>query len=221
MAGAYGGGLKRFESFSNFTESESISDLPIFTSNLISDTDEFSSSGIADAQMQGSALREWTRLNTIRLEEKEKREKEVLSQIVDEADEFKIEFYRKREVTVETNMATNRDKEKLLVVSHEKFHAEATGNYWRSIGELIPNEVATIEKKKGKKDEEKKPSIVAINGPKPGKPTDLSRMRQILLKLKHNTPRHLEPSPPTGPSTKVDSATAVATSTEPVPVVVA
>ncbi|XP_009776737.1 clathrin light chain 2-like [Nicotiana sylvestris] len=234
---------QRFDSFSNFAESESVNDpaaddSPIFTSNPIADNSyeqpihvpyEFSSfssevdGAILPPPEQGSALREWRSLNDIRLEEKEKREKEVLSQISDEADEFKVDFYRKREITVETNKATNREKEKLFVASHEKFHAEAAGNYWKSIGELIPYEVPTIEKKKGKKDDEKKPSIVVINGPKPGKATDLSRMRQILLKLKHNTPPHLKPSPPAGPSTKADSAsapvaTAVASSSEPVAV---
>lgn len=87
----------------------------------------------------------------------------------------------------------------LFVASQEKFHAEADKNYWKSIAELVPNEIAAIEKKRGKKDQDKKPSVVAIQGPKPGKPTDLSRMRQILLKLKHNTPNHLKPVPPPAP----------------------
>lgn len=57
----------------------------------------------------------------------------------------------------------------------------------------------TIEKR-GKKEKEKKPSIVVVQGPKPGKPTDCSRMRQILVKLKHNTPSHLKHSPPPPPA---------------------
>ncbi|KAK1576849.1 hypothetical protein Q3G72_016950 [Acer saccharum] len=66
-----------------------------------------------------------------------------------------------------------------------------SNNYWKAIAELLPNEVPTIEKKKGKKDQEKKPSIVVIQGPKPGKPTDLSRMQQLLVILKHDAPNHL------------------------------
>ncbi|TYH76365.1 hypothetical protein ES332_D04G080700v1 [Gossypium tomentosum] len=124
---------------------------------------------------EGVALREWRRENAIRLEEKEKREKELLSQIIEEADQYKI-----------------------FVANHEKFHAEADKHYWKAIAELIPNEVPTIEKR-GKKEKEKKPSIVVVQGPKPGKPTDRSRMRQILVKLKHNTPSHLKHSPPPPP----------------------
>lgn len=84
----------------------------------------------------------------------------------------------------------------LFLANLEKFHAEVDKSYWKSIAELIPNEVPTIEKKRGKKDQDKKPSIAVVQGPKPGKPTDLSRMRQIILKLKHNTPPRLKPSPP-------------------------
>lgn len=114
----------------------------------------------------------------------------------------------------------------MYLASQEKFHAEADKSYWKSIAELIPNEVPTIEKK-GKKDLEKKPSIIVVQGPKPGKPTDLSRMRQMLVKLKHNTPNHLKHSPLPAPATSKDTksesasaskATAATISQEPVAV---
>jgi hypothetical protein len=95
----------------------------------------------------------------------------------------------------------------LFLVNREKFHAEVDKNYWKSIAELIPNEVAAIEKRTGKKDLEKKPAIVVIQGPKSGKPTELSRMRQILLKLKHSAPPHLKYSPAEA-ATSIDATVA-------------
>ncbi|XP_019175419.1 PREDICTED: clathrin light chain 1-like [Ipomoea nil] len=145
---------------------------------------------------EGSALREWRRLNTIRLEEKEKQEKEIRNQIIEEGEEYKRAFYEKRKLNIETNMTINREKEKLSLASQEKFHKEADKQYWKAIAELIPNEVPNIEKKGRKKDQEKKPGITVIQGPKPGKPTELSRMRQILVKLKHKPPPHMLPPPP-------------------------
>ncbi|TXG68704.1 hypothetical protein EZV62_003639 [Acer yangbiense] len=64
---------------------------------------------------------------------------------VEEADQYKAEFYRKR------------------------FYDEADKNYWKAIAELLPNEVSTIEINKGNKDHEKKPPIIVIfQCPKPG-----------------------------------------------------
>ncbi|GKV00906.1 hypothetical protein SLEP1_g13516 [Rubroshorea leprosula] len=145
---------------------------------------------------EGYALREWRRQNAIVLEEKEKREKEMRNQIILEAEEYKIEFYEKRKLNIETNKANNREREKLFLANQEKFHKSADKQYWSAIADLIPREVPNIEKKRGKKDQDKKPSITVIQGPKPGKPTDLSRMRHILLKLKHSPPPHMMAPPP-------------------------
>jgi len=40
------------------------------------------------------------------------------SQIIEEAEEYKVEFYRKREVNVENNKASNREREKVNFVAY-------------------------------------------------------------------------------------------------------
>ncbi|KAK7335495.1 hypothetical protein VNO80_27375 [Phaseolus coccineus] len=147
-------------------------------------------------QEEGHARREWRRLNAIHLEEKEKKEKEMRNQIIKEAEEYKEAFYEKRKLNCESSKKNNREREKIHLENQDKFHKEAHQHYWKAIAEIIPREVPNIEKRRGKKEAENNPSVHVIQGPKPGKPTDLARMRQMILKLKQNPPSHMMPPPP-------------------------
>ncbi|KAL9665933.1 hypothetical protein QQ045_000254 [Rhodiola kirilowii] len=149
-----------------------------------------------EMQEEGHALREWRRLNAIELAEKERIEKELRIQIILDAEEYIQAFYEKRKTNVESKKVQNREREKLYHTTQEKFHKEADKQYWKAIAELVPNEVPNIEKRGAKKDKDKRPSITVIQGPKPGKQTDLSRMRHILVKLKRTPPPHMIPPPP-------------------------
>ncbi|GJY78068.1 clathrin light chain 1-like protein [Tanacetum coccineum] len=155
----------------------------------------------SEMREEGFALREWRRLNAIRLEEKENQERELRAQIIQEGEDYIRAFHEKRLKNIETNKLTNREGEKMYVTKQETFHKEADKQYWKAIAELIPREVPNIEKR-GKKDKDKKPSITVVQGPKPGKPTDLSRLRHILVKLKVTPPAHMVPPPPPSAATK-------------------
>lgn len=53
--------------------------------------------------------------NAIYLEEKENKEKEMRTQIIEEAEEYKRAFYEKRKTNCETNKVQNRERETVLI----------------------------------------------------------------------------------------------------------
>ncbi len=101
------------------------------------------------------------------------------------------------------------DGGQVYLANQENFHKNADKAYWKAVAELLPKELPPSLEPKGRKNKdknEKKSTFVANKGPKPGKPTDLGRMRQVLLKLKHNPPAHMIPPPPPPPKPETEAS---------------
>ncbi|CAI7907739.1 unnamed protein product [Closterium sp. NIES-54] len=109
-------------------------------------------------------LREWRRKKAIELEEKARISREKHQQV-----------------------SYLWEKEKAYVDNLLSLNSKQGGNYWESVCAFTNFDVS-IKKEKAKKKDEPTRMSTQLNDAKLGKHTDLARMRQVLLKLKHNPP---------------------------------
>lgn len=158
---------------------------------------------------ESTILREWKRKKAVELEEKARISREKHEQIIAQAKQEQEAFYKKRTAQVEQAKINNREKEDAYVANLESLNPKEGGNYWEAVVNHINFEAAA-----GKKDAKSK---AKVDGPvrtstllatqKPGKQTDLARMRQILLKLKKSPPsKAAAAAAPSGASGKVASS---------------
>ncbi|GJP42344.1 hypothetical protein CLOM_g1918 [Closterium sp. NIES-68] len=138
-------------------------------------------------------LREWRRKKAIELEEKARVSREKHQQVLDDAKAELEAFYKKREMQVTQAKTNNRDKEKAYVDNLLSLNSKQGGNYWESVCAFTNFDVS-IKKEKAKKKDEPTRMSTQLNDAKAGKHTDLARMRQVLLKLKHNPPPAFAPA---------------------------
>ncbi|KAJ6833917.1 clathrin light chain 2-like [Iris pallida] len=131
------------------------------------------------APEEGFVLREWRRLvrdpysftkdasflvivgggtpKCLLLEEKERKEKELRNEIILEAEEYKRAFYEKRKLTCESTRSIT-EKGEASPCRPGEIPRRSDKTVLEGYSELVPNEVPTLEKKRGKKDQDKKPN---------------------------------------------------------------
>ncbi|KAJ6383455.1 hypothetical protein OIU78_026857 [Salix suchowensis] len=85
------------------------------------------------------------------------------TQIINEAEDYIRAFNEKRQQNC------SEQRKRLYLANQEKFHKEADQHYWKAIADIVPREVPNIEKRRGRKDDEKKPSLEDAKDEKNGK----------------------------------------------------
>ncbi|RYR68838.1 hypothetical protein Ahy_A03g015312 [Arachis hypogaea] len=105
---------------------------------------------------------------------KMKKKKELLNQIIKEAEEYIQAFYEKRKVNCEASKATNKETEKV-----EEIVKFPSAFLWNIIH-------FNISKLKRMNVNMCRYTWQTKRSPKPGKPTNLARMHQMILKLQQN-----------------------------------
>nr|AQQ11755.1 clathrin light chain 1c [Chara australis] len=147
-----------------------------------------------DLPAESELLYEWRRKRAAELEVKAEQEREKKLEIIEGAASSRSTIATQREKAMEAARQNNREKESVFLSGLEaSMCTNPGGNYWATVAGMIDFDSKPEEKvpaKTADKAVDKKKSAgaasVVVNKPKPGKATDLTRMRQLLLKLKHN-----------------------------------
>eukprot|EP00897_Mesotaenium_endlicherianum_P010243 jgi/Mesen1/9247/ME000006S09245 len=144
---------------------------------------------------ESNLLREWRKKKAAELEEKARTSREKHDQIIEAAKAELESFYDRRKKQVEQGKINNREKEKAFVTNLESLNAKKGGNHWEAVVAHVNFDAPTGKKdSKAKSKEGPVRTSTLLADAKPGKQTDLARMRQILLKLKHSPPSKNAPS---------------------------
>nr|AQQ11757.1 clathrin light chain 2b [Chara australis] len=152
-------------------------------------------------------IHEWRRQRAKELQKKADMEKKKKADILQQASIQREAMVSERSKAIAAAYKTNREKEKVYLAELEwSMQTKPGGNYWATVAKIADDaKVGAEEKEKparaGSVDRGKdkgrrgsgaasSPSTSTSAGspaalPKPGKQTDLTRMRQILNKLKH------------------------------------
>ncbi|KAG0591283.1 hypothetical protein KC19_1G163500 [Ceratodon purpureus] len=151
------------------------------------------------SQLQESEiLRQWRRKKEAELEERERESQAKQDHILEQAAIERENFYKERKAQIEAKKRLNREKEMKYHADVEAKQKLVEGNLWEAVASLIGLN-GEVDGKTANSSGKSPKSIVELStprtheskrprdtSPKPTKKTaDLSRMREILLKLQH------------------------------------
>eukprot|EP00850_Spirogloea_muscicola_P021321 SM000244S08556 [mRNA] locus=s244:48691:54270:- [translate_table: standard] len=154
-----------------------------------------------DGMLRRRCAREWRAKRAAELEEKERQSRMEHDRILESAEEMRRTAYERQQKSKEQNQINNREKEKVFLANLEALNTPKSGaNYWETVTAMVNFDASVPKKDEKRKSAGATRSSQTATDLKPGKQTDLARMRQVLLKLKHTAPPGSAPAKEQAPA---------------------